>query len=225
MGVRLSGVRFTLAPGQADSPGRPSTIGLPGASYSRAVPTPVPLKILSRRHQRNRLIIALLFALGVGITVHAVRPAPTTGVRYEVLGALALLSVTFLMLLLGLRRIAFGRAAAVLVIEGTALWVFFAVGVLIVGRQNLDEVVAVTAIFWASTVLPGLVVLSIIQHLWPPCRSLTCPDCEYDLRESTSSVCTECGNRFEATCGLCGCALQQIAPGTCPDCRGVLTPY
>ncbi len=188
------------------------------------MPTPVPLKILSRRHQRNRLIIALLFALGVGITVHAVRPAPTTQFRYEVLGALALLSVAFLMLLLGLRRIAFQRAAAVLVIEGTALWLSFAVGVLIVGRGNLDEVVAVSAIFWGSTVLPGLVVLSMIQHVWPPSRSLTCPVCEYDLRESTSSVCNECGNRFEATCAACGCALQQSATGTCPDCRSVLTP-
>ncbi len=118
------------------------------------MPTPVPLKILSRRHQRNRLIIALLFALGVGITVRAIRPAPTTQVRYEVVVALAVLSAAFLMLLLGLRRIAFPRAAAVLVIEGTALWLSFAVGVLIIGRQDLDEVVAVTAIFWASTVLP-----------------------------------------------------------------------
>ncbi len=188
------------------------------------MPTPVPLKILSRRHQRNRLIIALVFALGVGVTVHAVRPAPTTQVRYEVIGALVLLSVTFLMLLLGLRRIAFQRAAAVLVVEGTALWVSFAVGVLLIGQGDLDEVVVVTAIFWASTVLPGLVVLSIVQHHWPPLRSLTCPVCEYDLRESTSSVCTECGNRFEATCAACGCALQQIATGTCPDCRSVLTP-
>ncbi len=188
------------------------------------MPTPVPLKILSRRHQRNRLIITLLFALGVGITVHAVRPAPTTQVRYEVVGALAVLSVAFLMLLLGLRRIAFQRASAVLVIEGTALWLSFAVGVLIIGRQNLDEVVVVTAIFWGSTVLAGLVVLAFIQHIWPPHRSLSCPVCEYDLRESTSSLCTECGNHFEATCAACGCALQQIATGTCPDCRSVLTP-
>ncbi len=201
-----------------------SEIGSPDAIYSGVMPTPVPLKILSRRDQRNRLIIALLFALGVGITVHAVRPTPTTQVRYEVLGALALLSVAFLMLLLGLRRIAFGRASAVLVIEGTALWLSFAVGVLIIGRRDLNEVVVVTAIFWGSTILTGLVVLSFIQHVWPPRRSLTCPVCEYDLRESTSSVCTECGNRFEARCAACGCGLQQIATGTCPDCRSVLSP-
>ncbi len=188
------------------------------------MPTPVPLKILSRRHQRNRLFIVLLFALVVGILVHAVRPAPTTRFRYEVLLALVVLSGAFLMLLLGLRRIAFQRAAAVLVIEGTALWLFFAVGVLIIGRRDLEEVVTVTAIFWGSTVLTGLVVLSIIQRVWPPRRSLTCPACEYDLRESTSSVCTECGNRFEATCAACGCALQQMATGACPDCRSVLTP-
>ncbi len=199
-------------------------MGSPDAIYSGVMPTPVPLKILSRRHQRNRLIITLLFALGVGITVHAVRPAPTTQVRYEVVAALALLSFAFLMLLLGLRRIAFGRASAVLVIEGTALWLSFAAGVLIIGRRDLNEVVVVTAIFWGSTVLTGLVVLSFIQRVWPPRRSLTCPVCEYDLRESTSSVCTECGNRFEATCASCGCALQQIATGTCPDCRSVFTP-
>lgn len=199
-------------------------IGSPDVIYSGAMPTPVPLKILSRRHQRNRLFVVLLFALCVGIAVHAVRPGPTTQVRYEVLGALALLSVAFLMLLLGLRRIAFHRAAAVLAIEGTALWVSFAVGVLIIGRRDLDEVVAVTAIFWAVTALPGVVVLSIIQHVWPPRRSLTCPVCEYDLRESTSNVCTECGNGFEAICASCGCALQQIATGSCPDCRTVLTP-
>lgn len=187
------------------------------------MPTPVPLKILSRRHQRNRLIVAMLFALVVGIAVHAVRPGPTMQVRYEVLGALALLSGTFLILLLGLRRIAFHRAATVLAIEGTALWVSFAVGVLIIGRRDLDEVVAVTAIFWAATALPGLVVLSIIQHVRPPLRSLTCPVCEYDLRESNSDVCTECGNGFEATCASCGCELRQIAPGTCPDCHSVLT--
>lgn len=188
------------------------------------MPTPVPLKILSRRHQRSRLVGALLFALLVGIVVHAVRPGPTTQVRYEVIGALALLTVTFMRLLLGLRRIAFPRASAVLVIEGTALWLFFAMGVLIVGRQHLDEVVAVTAIFWGATVIPGLVVLALIQHLWPPRRSLTCPACEYDLRESTSSLCTECGNRFEATCAACGCRLARLADGACPDCRAGITP-
>ncbi len=69
-----------------------------------------------------------------------------------------------------------------------------------------------------------LAVLQDSGDRWPPRRSLTCPVCEYDLRESTSSVCTECGNHFEATCAACGRALQQIATGTCPDCRSVFTP-
>ncbi len=185
---------------------------------------PVPLKILSRRHQRNRLIIVLLLALGVGMAARAIRTQLSGGVHYESLLAVIVLLVACLVLLLGLRRIAYRRASAVFVIEGTALWLCFAVGWVIIGRRMWMDLLSVTGMLWASTVFPGLVVLWLIQRCWPPRRSMSCPVCEYDLRESTSSVCPECGNRFEATCAACGCTLHQMAGGECPDCRSVFAP-
>ncbi|MHC5025493.1 MAG: hypothetical protein ACYTGR_01860 [Planctomycetota bacterium] len=187
------------------------------------MPTPVPLKILSRRQQVVRLAGALGFAFGVGVVVHAVRPHPTTQVRYEVIGALVLLGVTVAMLMLGLRRISFDRAATVLAIEGAALWIAFAAGVLTIGRRNLDEVVAVSVIFGALTVIPAIFVLALIQNTWPPRRSLSCESCDYDLSRSTGTVCTECGTGFESSCSRCGCELRELASGTCPDCQAALT--
>jgi len=150
------------------------------------MPTPVPLKILSRRHQRNRLIIVLLLALGVGMAARAILPRISGGVHYEALAAIIVLSVACLVLVLGLRRIAYRRASAVFVIEGTALWLCFAVGWVIIGRRLWMDLLQVTGMFGVSTVLPGLLVLWLIQRCWPPRLSVSCPVCEYDLRELAS---------------------------------------
>jgi hypothetical protein len=185
------------------------------------MPTPVPLKILSRRHQRIRLIIVLLFALGVGMGARSIRPLITGGVHYESLAAIILLSAACLFLLLGLRRMSYRQASVVFVIEATALWLCFAAGWIIIGRRLWMDLFAVTGAFWVFTVIPGLVLLWAIQRCWPPRRSMSCPTCTYDVRGLTSSVCPECGGRFEATCAACGCRIHEMAGGECPDCRSV----
>lgn len=188
------------------------------------MPTPVPLKILSRRRQRVRLIVVLILSLGVGLAARTIRPMIVGGIHYEALAALTVLSIACLVLLLGLRRIAYRRAATVFLIEGTALWLCFAAGWVIIGRRLWMDLLGVTAMFWASTVLPGLVLLWIVQRLWPPRRSMTCPGCAYDLRASTGDVCPECGASFEATCAACGCRWPRLTEGTCGDCGAPLAP-
>ena len=187
------------------------------------MPTPVPLSILSRRDQRIRLIIVLLLALGMGIAARAIRPHLSGPVHYEALVSLVVLSAACLVLLLGLRRISYWRAALVFIIEMTALWACFVIGWIIIERQLVEDLFAVIGLFWASTVAPGLLVLWLIQQRWPPRRSMTCPVCEYDLRGLTSSVCPECGCLFKKTCAGCGCVLTELARGECPDCRSDLT--
>ncbi len=187
------------------------------------MPTPVPLKILSRRHQRNRLLIALLLALGVGMAARAIRTQISGGVHYESLVAVIVLSVACVVLLLGLRRVAYRRASAVFFIEGTAVWLSFAVGWVIIAQRLWIDALVITGVLWASTVFPGLVLLWLVQRCWPPRRPMSCPVCEYDLRELTSSVCPECGTRLEAMCAGCECALHRMAGWECPNCQSVDT--
>ena len=187
------------------------------------MPTPVPLKILNRREQRVRLIIVLLLAIGTGVAARLIRPYFSGPPHPEAIGALVVLSAACVVLLLGLRRMSYARGAAVFSIEATALWVCFTVGWIIVGGPLLGELLIVTSLFWASTVVLGLVALGVIQSRWPPRRLMTCPVCEYGLRGLSRSVCPECGHRFEATCASCGYALTELASGECPDCRSALT--
>ena len=111
------------------------------------MPTPVPLSILSRRDQRIRLIIVLLLALGMGIAARAIRPHLSGPVHYEALVSLVVLSAACLVLVLGLRRISYWRAALVFIIEMTALWACFVIGWIIIERQLVEDLFAVIGLF------------------------------------------------------------------------------
>ncbi len=189
------------------------------------MPTPVPLKILSRRQQSRRLLGVLFLATLVGVGARALRPVLSVGsVHYEALAAIVVLSLACLALLLQLRRIVYRRAAVVFLLEGTALWICFGLGWVIVGRRLWGDLLAVVLMFWSFTVPPGLLLLLIIQRVWPPRLSTSCPQCEYDLTGLTNDRCPECGNGFVVNCALCGCRRADMTRVPCPDCSVTPAP-
>lgn len=192
--------------------------------YGAPMATPVPLLILSRRNQRNRLIIVLLGAALTGVVSRLVRPLISGPVHYEALATVVLLSVACLVLLLGLRQIAYRRAVVTYAIEVVALWGVFAVAWSIIDQRLRHDLVAVIGLFWAVSTAVGLFILWIIQKAYPPRRSMTCGNCEYDLKGLTGSTCPECGTSFRASCLNCGAVLPRLDAAECADCEAPIVP-
>ena len=185
--------------------------------------TSVTQKILTRRDQRARLLVILPFALVVGAAARLIRPLIDGPIHYEALGAVVLLCTACLLLLLGLRRIAYRRGALVYVIECSAVWACFAIGWIAVNGRVWDDILAVSGVYWVGTVFPGLLLLLAVQRVRPPRLSMNCPGCNYDLRGLDSAVCPECGVPFRATCFQCGGSLDRLDGDGCARCGASLS--
>lgn len=170
-------------------------------------------------------MIVLLLALGLGAAARGFRPPMPGRIHIGALASLLILTIACAILLLGVRRIALRRAAAVYAIEGTSLWICFGLGWFSVGQQLSSELFLIPLFGCVATVLPGVFLLGVIQDFRPPLRLMCCPGCEYDLRGlTTTTPCPECGDAFAATCAMCGTALIDLAETACSECKTVFAP-